>query len=202
MMTINLLPSPRQVRILQRRRIRAWGISIALYAGVLAIVCAGVIVARPPGPDEINRQLASADRQIADSVRVIASLQAEMKDTERMLSTMQRIGPKPDWSVALAEFSATAGDDIVIGDITMQQRTRTAGAGGSRIDEPSDAVTLRVSGYGRSQRAVTDFLMALNQSGLIDSTKLLKSEREPLFGGYAAAFIVECDIIASMEKSS
>jgi Tfp pilus assembly protein PilN len=202
MMTINLLPNRRQVRLQQRRRMRTWGIGVGVYTGVLGAVFAGAYMIRPPGPETINRQLASAELQIQDSVRVIATLQAEMKDTERTLTTMQRIGPKPDWSVALAEFGATAGEDIVIGDITMRQRKRSASAGGSRIDEPSDAVTLRVSGYGRNQRAVTDFLMALNQSGLIDSTKLLKSEREPLFGGYAAAFIVECDIIASMEKPS
>ncbi|MEM7229144.1 MAG: hypothetical protein AAF432_10055 [Planctomycetota bacterium] len=199
---INLLPDERIARILQKKRIRAWTCVVAGYAGVLGVLSVGMLIARPSSHDDIERRLANADRQIADSDRMVVSLQHDLTEVDRVLSTMQRIGPKPDWSVALAEFSAVAGDDIVIRDLVMRQRGQGRGDSSLRVVEPSDAVTLRVVGFGRNQKAVTDFVLALNNSGLIDSTNLLKSEREPLFGSYAAAFIVECEIAARPETSS
>ena len=121
-----------------------------------------------------------------------------------MLSVNKAMGKQPDWSVLLVVLARELGDEIVLNECKLSLLdTGKSGSGGSA--EPSDhsvkdiplgqrRYRLDMSGFGRTQMAVSRFVLRLERIGLLEKVKLTKSNRRTFMTGKAVAFRIECAI--------
>jgi hypothetical protein len=63
--------------------------------------------------------------------------------------------------------------------------------------QPLGAISTRlltITGYGRSQAAVSHFVLRLEEAQLFDQVTLIKTSREPFAASDAYAFQIECSL--------
>ena len=108
------------------------------------------------------------------------------------------VGEQPDWSALLRLISASLGEDLVLtrcrlgpeGHLGRGLRKRPAPVRPSVGKRRRFA--LELSGLGRSQKAITRFLLRLEKARLFEQVSLLRTAREPFLTGSAIRFDVRC----------
>ena len=53
---------------------------------------------------------------------------------------------------------------------------------------------LRVTGFGKTRHAVSEFTLRLEKTGLFGEVRCVHTERKPFLEGEAVAFAVECQL--------
>lgn len=192
---VDLTPIHRQIRTRCRRRVSAW---LTAGVGVMAAVslgCVGSLGLDTGGGEAIDHRLERANREIAQSERAVASARAKLARAEGKLRTLQRIGPQPDWSVLLAMLSQTAGEDVVLRRCALLPQGADDATGAEELLRLSrEGYGLHLSGVGRSQSAIAQFVLRLEANPILDSVTLVKSHREHIGAGSAAGFEIACII--------
>lgn len=170
---LNLLP-PERVRTLHLRvRIRAWMLACVGYALVLGGVWLWMH-ASAPSPASGADRIAEVETSLAALERDLRDLQRSSSDAADRLATANAVEGHPDWSLLLDLLARSRRDEIAIERITLTPR----GGAGSR---PPDRGALRrgpwsltLAGLGVSQRAVSDFALRLEDSGIFASVAIVE----------------------------
>jgi hypothetical protein len=202
-MHVNLIPRQRTQRLRRQARRRTWVTLCSVYAMFLAVAS---IVARVSGvsDDRVLRQeyeLASA--RAAQEQQSVQGMRDELRQMGTMLRANRTVGDQPDWSVLLALLARACGEDVVLREVALglPGDMRRAAA----VDAPSPAsdaaLLVTVGGLGRSQQAVTQFVVRLEDCGLFRQVTLLDTRREPLLSSDAVAFRLECALDTREEPS-
>ena len=198
--SINLIPAPRRRAKACRARLRNWLTACIGYGGLLAVialVCQASWRSRPAAlADEITR----TEERIRTSERTIADLKKELAANQWKLDSCLAVGKQPDWSILLAVLADCLGDEIVLktcqltpaGDSPTKRPSASAKDPAAPRARGDGGFVFLLSGLGRSQTAVSQFVLRLESAGLFDRVTLIKTNRETFVKGKAVAFQLEC----------
>src|SRR5665213_937838 len=113
----------------------------------------------------------------------------------------RQIAEQPDWSHLLGVLARQSGDQIVFNSCAVGPNlqadaspaavppaAKTPGSGASRT-----ALALTVSGFGRSQLAISQFVLRLEKTGLF-ARVAVQTHRETYLGGEAVSFQLICSL--------
>ena len=133
------------------------------------------------------------------------TLRREIAEAAVAVETTKAIHGQPDWSRLLAGTSAQLGDQIVLSrcqltTLTADNKAITAELGESLSSQPLGVLVtesrrmLALSGFGKSQEAVSQFVLRLEGSGAFRLVRLVNRSRQSFLKGEAVAFNVECHL--------
>ncbi len=205
MKCFNLMPAPRRQAKACRARVRQWLAVGVAFVGMLVMICITCHRTWGVGPDPLADEIRQTADRIAASGRTISELQGQLVASRWKLDTFRGIGRQPDWSVLLTLLADGLGDEVVLKNCELDEIVipveRTAPKRGesqiittSRLEDKAGrtAFVLRVAGFGRSQTAVSLFVLRLERSGVFDNVRIVSTIREPFLNAKATAFRLEC----------
>jgi len=182
---VNLIPSPRRSAQRRRRRLRGWIVTLVGWGGLVTAAC---IVSNL----SLGRDYAATASELTNARQRITELNTRINELRRSLTqfttlrdTALALSDHPDWSILLAVLGPTTGDQIVLRDISLKPDSSKASA----------ALALQLRGFTDSQPAVSQFVLRLQQLGLFDEVKLLRTGREPILNTSAVTFEITCTIL-------
>lgn len=197
MTSFNLIPGHRREARRRQRRTRAWAIGCAAYATVLL---GAYVLSRATwsGPDSaLAGDLVETAAQTEQQSRQVLILRGQIQKARLTLESNRAVGDQPDWSVVLALLARNLDDDLVLKRCKLQPEVVRKAAGspqhaaGAQANEP-ERFTLEISGFGRSQKAISQFALRLERTNLFQKVTLVQTNREPFVTGRAMAFQIRC----------
>lgn len=205
MIGANLIPAERLSRNKRNARLRIWAIVCGTYAALLAIAFAVGYSVSNRDDQAVSQRLEAVNQKIEQSSSSINVIKAELAEARAAYRASQAVGSQPDWSALLVLLSGKLGDQIVLDTCDLSpvkdaDRPGSTAAGKQAEPQLEDVplaqrrYELNLSGFGRSQTAVSKFVLRLEKIDLFSEVKLTKSSREPFIDGPAVAFRIECSI--------
>lgn len=186
---INLIPPKRRRARAQKARVRNWitiNIGYAVILGIAGIsVCAQSLATRLP-----TAELAAANRSVEQAKNQLTAVRAASVHTQRLIASANGVSNQPDWSRLLGPLSTSMGDDILLSQCELSPIKDDPAAKG--------AMTLHLSGLGRSQSAVAQFMLKLEAMGLFEHVVLQQTSREKFMDGDAVRFELNCPLRGRM----
>ncbi len=211
MIGVNLIPQPRRQAASARKRAQRWCWSVAGYAALLLggyVACAAAITLQS---DDKSAMIEKTARQIDELNNATAALKPQLTEAHTKLSVARTVGDQPDWSLLLVIISATLDDDIVLSStklepITPEVKPAAPSKDGKETKDPTIAqpsmLALSLQGMGRSQAAVTQFVLRLERLGLFERVDLARSGRQTVGNTEANVFRIECLLQRSVKPTS
>jgi len=190
MQGVNLIPADRREAQQRRRRLRHWIVASVGWTGLVVSASVGSQFLWGTDSAATASELTQTQQQISDSTQKLNNLRRQLAEAQVLRQTAQSLRDQPDWSLLLGILSSALDDDVVLREIQLSpQRGGTAGDA-SR----SSMYTVQLRGFSRSQPAVSQFVLRLQQNGLFDEVKLVRTGREPVMNTTAVTFDVSCEI--------
>ena len=182
---LNLIPAPLLQERRERRRAR-WGLrATALYLSLLLAGTMGYLtLVTPRSADGAAAEAAVSAQQVSLLQQQVADVRRDLAEAHRRLQGGRVLSERPDWSALLQLVAASAGEDVVLGDLSLNTTGPTADAG----------ATIRLGGIARDPWTVSTFVLRLEDSGLFDRVTIVSSGREPYRQTTATAFTLRCDL--------
>lgn len=192
---VNLIPAHRQATRRRSRYTRRWGVGVALYAALLAGGWLALQMVFGGADRAMASELGELRMQAADAAEQIRELQPRLADAQTTLAASRSVGSQPDWSLLLSLLSHELDEQTMLNSLRLEPIS-TTGAVIGQSDDPArqKRFRLRVAGLGRSQAAVSDYVIRLEQTQLFDQVTLIDTRREPLGNDMAVGFRVECEL--------
>ncbi len=170
------------------------------YGAVVVLFCI-VSVARYKVANQLDleAQIQTVVNDIERSRRNLAELNQEYDEAERSLQAANALGSQPNWSILLSALASQTGDNIVLQSCTLMPIIAPPDADApvapvTHDPQGVDGFSLKVAGFGRTQRDVSDFVLRLEGMVLLDTVSLVSSRREPFLTDSAIVFEVRCSI--------
>ena len=203
MTCVNLIPTGYREAQQRRRRTRAWFTIFGGYAIILAVAYVGAASALGDGGSTLA-DLARTTQQVEELSRCANMLKIQLRDAQLKLGVARTVGDQPDWSLLLAILGKLSDDQIVLRSCRLEILAESRillPAGPKPASQPAapngpTKFTLTLTGLGKAQADVTNFVLRLEKLGLFDRVDLLQSLREPVANGEATAFKIECALHA------
>jgi Tfp pilus assembly protein PilN len=197
MPAVNLIPVQRRERAQRKRRARAWALGISSYAATLSVTYAVLAGAWATDDRPLVEKLARIPNEISDTNRRIDELQTRLRELQSKLNAMRAIADQPDWAILLSVLGREVGQEAALSELSLEP-IAAGEIARSAVPSTRPAVVqgyaLAINGVARSQSAVSQFVLRLEQIGLFDRVQLVKSSRTTLGEGEATAFRVEASI--------
>jgi len=195
MNSANLIPIARQLRNARRARLIRW----AFVGGGAATLLAGahgllqVSAAQSASIDATQR--ARLENEIAEKTKAGNQLRREIQLVARQVQASRVVTEHPDYSVLLALLSQTASTRITLHQCAIEHPQH------GEETTKNVAPTLRLSGFGASQSAVTSFVLRLEATGVFDQVTLLRSNEQNDVAGATTAFQLDCQFDGSGKET-
>jgi len=209
MNTTNLMPRGRQQQRSCRLRLRAWGGvcgSLALLLAGGGIWCFAIARLGAAPVSDVLR----ASQDVAHLLEQQKAISADLAAAQNEAQSVRLISGQPDWSLLLQMVSQSMDDEIVLKSCDLAREpdapispaeihpaasaARTAGVVQTELATRGQLLTLRLSGFGRSQAAVSRFVLRLESAEIFERVTFLQSSRQPLLAGEAIGFQLECPL--------
>ena len=202
MTSTNLMPRDRLARKRRQGRLRVWIACCAAYGVVLGAACMVSHAAWGGAPGQVADELGAIRQEVKKASGSVIKARRELAEAHTVLRAGRAVGNQPDWSVLLGLLSRELGDDVVlaeckVGPVTKDRSEpakRAAGLGAAGLEAPLGEMRYKVvlTGFGRTQSAVSQFVLRLEQVEILEQVKLAKSSRQSFGDGEAVAFRIEC----------
>ena len=140
--------------------------------------------------EALDEGINAATEQIRGSSQAIQRLCREIEDARWKLGSSRAVGKQPDWSVPLALMAGKLGEEVVLERCELGPRKDAEGQEEDSAD--TGRYVFRVNGLGKSQTAVSRFVLRLEQIDLFDRVRLIKTNRQPFLSDKAVEFQLEC----------
>lgn len=220
---INLIPPRRRRANARGTKLRAWAGALGGYAALLAAAGVVLIWTAGKGPtvpqrsDQIQMPTAQQRQQtiIEEDQKQVAALRATIEKAQQANIAAASVTDAPDWSRLFEVVALRLGDDVVLGQcsiaaaqdaaptsISVEARGTTSAAAAAPKGPVARHMVLHLSGYGRSQAAVADFVLCLEELGLFEQVQLLQTARTVTSDGTAVSFSVDCPLKGVMQEPS
>jgi hypothetical protein len=198
MTPINLIPNDRLRSARRRERLGWWGRVLAGYALLLVAfgAGAGALTDQSARLEKLDAQIAQTQVKAETAERSLAAGAPLLQELQHSLETSRRVTTQPNWGVLLALLAESKGAQVVF-ERCLLEPVGTVGAVSALIgqsnnaDKASGGYRLSVDGYGRSQREVSEFILALEQAGLFDRIHVKQTQRAQLMGRDVTSFQME-----------
>lgn len=190
MQVVNLIPAARRDAKRRRQRVRQWMAIGALYAALSSTMAAGwrwSIGGEDPG---IEQHLSTAAAEIDRAGNALSFTNTQLSAARSQIAANRQILSQPDWSLLLALLGRETGGEIVLRSFELKPGDTPAGA----TTPAAPKLTLRLSGFGRSNQAVAEFGLRLEETHLFSRVTLVDSSRETYLAGDAFSFHLECPL--------
>jgi hypothetical protein len=176
-----------------------------LYLLLLAGGLLSVRVLWPSDGHSLDRERQTVESVIDERRRRITELQEQLAGVTRERDVSQAIAGQPDWSKLLVLLGHELGEEVVLGQCRLSTTNAVAGEitddlkgwlASSPLEEllASRRYRLKLSGFGRTQNSVSQFVLGLERTKVFESVRLINSYRQAFLDGQAIAFSIECRI--------
>lgn len=197
MQAVNLIPAHRALK--QKRAVRAlrWAMACGVYGVIVFVACVGSLAGlQRADMRRLDTRIETVNAEIEETKQELGRLRQGFAKAEQKLLATGAVGPQPDWSVLLTALAAETGQDVVLSTCELAPAIEEEKTAGEDAHDPQrvSAFVLHVAGFGRTQRDVSDFVLRLEGTSLLDSVSLVNSRREPFLADHAIAFEVRCSI--------
>jgi len=200
----NLIPAARLIRKHRRTRLATWVKICLTYAALLAFALGASRWIWDCDEEAVSRQLEAVSQEITASGNAITEMKSELAEVRVALNAARAVGNQPDWSALLVLLTQKLGDHIVLDTCELkpliEKQTETKSGSGSsetpvtQVPLGQQRYELILSGFGRTQTAVSQFVLRLERIDLLSTVKLTRSTRGRFMNGEAVAFCIECSI--------
>ncbi|HWE93454.1 MAG TPA: hypothetical protein VG269_05715 [Tepidisphaeraceae bacterium] len=204
MRSVNLIPAPRRDAKRLRRHMRWCMAACGACATAVIVAAVGCRVIWGGGEPGLDRQLTIAEEEVRRADASFAAARTELAAANAAAAADRQIAGQPDWSLLLALVADRAGKEVVLKSLAVGPRPGPAievkpipvpGKGASpAVAAPPRGLVLTASGLGKSQPAVTQFVLRLERTGLFARVRLLDTSRESFLADEATAFRLECSL--------
>jgi hypothetical protein len=202
---VNLIPARRLARKRWKRRGRVWTGVCGTYLLLLAGGLLSAHVLWRSDSRSLDRERQSMEQAIGQHRREIVELRRRLAGVTRELEVSQAIGGQPDWSKLLVLLGNELGEEVVLSQCGLATTNASAGditgnlkawVASSPLEEllASRRYRLKLAGFGRTQRSVSQFVLGLEKTAVFESVRLINSYRQAFLDGQAIAFSIECRI--------
>lgn len=199
----NLIPAERTARKRRKARRRMWTALCATYAVLLAV---GSLAAHMICPSEARsaiEQLEGTALEIEQSHHTLLALRDELAQAAATLEAARAMRQQPQWSHLFAELSRRLGQEMVLSRCQLVTSMASGRSDGNEWKEslaskPLGAFLterryrLALSGFGKTQESVSQFVLKLEGVGVFERVRLVNSSRQTFQDGEAVAFSVDC----------
>lgn len=203
MIETNLIPADRRASRRRKVHLRVWIVACLSCALLLAVGYGICNAAWNTDDSRFRDDLAEAADKIAVSRQRANGIRRDLVKVRGNLRANRAVGDQPDWSVLLAVLAINRSDDIVLSEYRLDSvkdadesgrahADETSGTSSGTLSLESGRFVLKVTGFGRTQPAVSRFLLRLESVGLFDKVTLKKGTRQAFMQGEAVAFELEC----------
>ena len=190
MQAVNLIPAARRDAKRRRQRLRQCVAIFALFA-VVSSSLAGAWRWSLGGEDPgIEQQLTTAAADIDRASNALTFTNSQLSAARSQIAANRQILSQPDWSLLLALLGKETGGNIVLRSFELKPGDTPAGA----TTPAAPKLTLRLSGFGRTNQAVAEFGLRLEETHLFSRVTLVDSSRETFLAGDAFSFHLECPL--------
>ena len=196
MQPLNLIP---RHRLLERQcavhRAR-WTTACATYGALIVLACVVSLAGRhATQARELRTRIETVKSEIHEANDTLTELRQHVATAQRTLRAATAVGPQPDWSIFLTALASQTGDQIVLRSCELLPVVpEESGEEQPRDPQIVDAFLLNLAGYGKTQREVSEFVLRLEETSLLDAVALMSSRREPFLTDHAIAFEVRCSV--------
>ncbi len=201
---VNLIPAARRQAKQRQVRVRWWLTGCVVYAALwmAAFVAAQAVVRSEDRA--LRGEFVEGSAMVQKAESTVDALRGRIGRAEARLASGRAVGEQPDWSLLLAMLSSALGDETVLRSIRLQAPPEAApGAPGgpSRSDtaQTLQPITLDLTGLGRTQQVVSEFVLRLEHTPLFEMVRLVDTRREPFLNNHAVVFRIECVLDAGGE---
>ncbi len=201
---INLIPADRLVKKYRRARLRMWIVICGTYFICLVVFVLSGQFFWGGADDPMLEELKSTAVRIEGYRSTIQELQKKLTKATAELEAGKAISCQPDWSKLLILLSDELGEEVVLNNcrLAMLNNGNNVTNNLQELFSSSNPAAilaerrykLELSGYGRTQTAVSQFVLKLEQMRLFDAVRLVNSCREAFMKNEAVAFSIECSI--------
>ncbi|MCP4379489.1 MAG: PilN domain-containing protein [bacterium] len=210
MKCFDLMPEPRRQAKACRARIHQWLVVGVAYVVMLVTICVVCHRTWGIGPDPLTKEISQTTDSIRKYGKTIVVLQKQLVSSRWKLDTFKGVGQQPDWSVVLTLLADGLGNEVVLSGCELDEIRIPLDSDASGNQQPTSgaledkkqkmAFVLSVSGFGRSQTAVSQFVLRMERSGLFDNVRLVSTVREPFLNAKAVAFRLKCRFEGSTNR--
>jgi hypothetical protein len=132
-------------------------------------------------------------------------LQEKLEKAEVELKAGTLISSQPDWAKLLVLIGEELKGEVVLDNCQLATLNKNRQDATNILQEsfssspPSvflaeQQYKLELSGFGRTQTSVVQFVLRLEQMMMFDKVELVTSRRQTFLKGKAVAFTIECNI--------
>ena len=198
---VNLVSAARRQARQRRQRIARWTGGVAIYALALIALWMGTHVVWTGTQRSLASQLDQAEQRIDQTRQRMQELRPELAEARTTLAASRAVGNQPDWSLLLSLLSKLLDERTVLTGVKLEPKTDGPPMPGHADDGPTDArftaagpFVLRISGLGRSQSAVSDYVLRLEDTALFEQVTLIDTHPEPFRDQEAVGFRIRCQL--------
>jgi hypothetical protein len=181
----------------QARRVREHGRRCMVFCGVYVVAALGLAL----GFRAIwGGQNPTIDHQLAKSASEVERAGAEFHELDQKVAryradraAIDTLRAQPDWSLLLALVSRQTGGDVALRSCSV--RPQQAGTKATKGAAPE--LELSLSGIGKSDIAVSQFVLRLEQTKLFSRVKLIDSSRQLFQTQQVFSFRIDCPLETS-----
>ncbi len=186
----NLMPRKRLDAKRTQYAIRRWVLIDGGYCVVLILVAAIYAHSALSRAEREGRSPAVGSMEKYNAT--LGMLRQESTVQRTNLQSVLQLSQRPDWSILLAAVSHALGDNVVLNAVDCTEDQAAAPAGTTIRD--SVPLRFRISGIGRTQQAVMQFVLQLQDFNFFSRVELVQTAPQALRGSDCVGFQLVCDL--------
>ncbi len=192
----NLIPARRRERRYRLRRARTWATALGAYA--MLLVCA-YVACFAFGQDDngaIIKEMSETTARFHASGTQISELRESVAKSSQQLAAVRVLAQNPDWSLLLAMIARNLAEEVVLDRCSLAPVDAGIDANSPAAGEAViyQRYLLDLSGFGKSQASVSQFVLRLEKSHIFESVRLIKTQKRDFMNGQAVSFRLECEL--------
>jgi hypothetical protein len=155
--------------------------------------------------DWVIEQLALTEQRIEGYNATMSEFRQKLAESQTELEASKSISSQPDWTKLLILVGDELEDQIVLSVCQLATLSKDGETVTSNLQESLSSAPpgvhvaerqyrLELSGFGRTQTSVSQFVLRLEQMQIFDKVELINSRRQDFLSDKAVAFNIRCSI--------
>ncbi len=193
---VNLIPAARIEKRRRKARIHLWTAICGTYVLLLGGLALSAHAFWRDSDDSAIEELAFTEQRIEEYNATISEFRQKLAKAQAELEAGKVISGQPDWTKLLVLVGDELREEVVLDDcqLTTLNLQEPLSSSPPSVYLAERQYKLELSGFGRTQTSVSQFVLRLEQMQIFDKVELLNSRRQAFLNNKAVAFSIECSI--------